>query len=88
MVPVGILTTVYRPLQKETPRSRGDQPGRHTPTAAIPDLRNRFAPPFVFLVTGLPEDFRDQLVEEGVWFVDSHLAVLFVERVSRSPTTT
>ena len=50
------------------------------PTAAIPMLYNRFAAPFVFLVTGIPEAFKDYLVETAVLEVDSALKVLFVER--------
>ena len=44
------------------------------PTAAVPMLYNRFAAPFVFLVTGIPEAFKDYLVKTAV------LEVLFVER--------
>lgn len=43
-------------------------------------LYNRFAAPFVFLVTGIPEAFQDYLVETAVFEVDSTLKVLFVER--------
>ena len=49
------------------------------PTAANPRIQHRFAPPFVFLVTGLPEDFRKWLVSIGIHEVKSHLKLLFVE---------
>ena len=49
------------------------------PTAANPKLQHLYAPPFVFLVTGLPEDFRKWLVFTGVHEVGSHLSLLFVE---------
>ena len=49
------------------------------PTAATPMLYNRYAAPFVFLVTDLPQDYREWLVTAGVHKVDSHLSLLFVE---------
>ncbi|KAF9783470.1 hypothetical protein BJ322DRAFT_1110359 [Thelephora terrestris] len=49
------------------------------PTAAVPELRNQYGAPFVFLVTGIPEDFRKWLVAVGIHEVKSHLEVLFVE---------
>lgn len=49
------------------------------PTAATELPYNRNTAPFIFLVTGLPEDFREWLVSTGIHEVDSHLSVLFVE---------
>lgn len=49
------------------------------PMAANPKLEHRYAPPFVFLVTGLPKDFHKWLVTTGVHEVDSHLRLLFIE---------
>lgn len=49
------------------------------PTSASPHIRNRYAAPFLFLVTELPDDFREWLVVTGVHEVKSHLEVLFVE---------
>lgn len=42
-------------------------------------LMNRYAAPFLFLVTGLPGDFRDWLVATGVHEVNSNLCLIFVE---------
>ena len=55
------------------------------PTAAIPNLYNRFAPPFVFLITDLPEDFRRRLVDQGVIAVNSWLTTLFVQNGTPAP---
>ena len=49
------------------------------PMAANLKLEHRYAPPFVFLVTGLPKDFHKWLVATGVHEVDSHLRLLFIE---------
>ena len=55
------------------------------PTAATPTLHNRHAAPFLFLVTGLPEDYRRWLVTTGVHEVSSHLGLLFVENGAPIP---
>ena len=49
------------------------------PTAATPSLYNCYAAPFVFLVLGLPYDYRKWLVTTAVHKVDSNLCFLFVE---------
>jgi hypothetical protein len=49
------------------------------PTAATPLLYNRFAPPFVFLVTDIPEAFRKYLVNAAIIEVTSPLGTLFIE---------
>ena len=43
-------------------------------------LYNQFAAPFVFLVMGIPDAFKDYLVETTVLEVDSALKVLFIKR--------
>ena len=55
------------------------------PTAVTPMLMNRYAAPFLFLVTGLPEDFRNWLVSTGAHQVNSHLRLLFVENGTPVP---
>ena len=55
------------------------------PTAATPLLHNHYAAPFLFLVTGLPEDFREWLVTTGIHEVNSHLNFLFVENGAPIP---
>jgi len=42
-------------------------------------LHTRYAPPFVFLVTDIPQTFREYLVRTAVFDVDGPLGVLFVE---------
>jgi len=42
-------------------------------------LHTRYAPPFVFLVTDIPQNYREYLVETAILEVDSPLGVLFVE---------
>ena len=49
------------------------------PTAATPSLYNRYAAPFVFLVLGLPYDYRKWLGTTAIHEVDSELSFLFVE---------
>jgi hypothetical protein len=49
------------------------------PTVATPMFYNRYAAPFLFLVTELPYKFRKWLVTIGVHKVDSHLNLLFVD---------
>ena len=48
-------------------------------------LYNRYAAPFLFLVTGLPVEFRKWLVFVGVHEVDSRLRMLFVENGTPIP---
>ena len=42
-------------------------------------MYNRYAAPFVFLVTGIPPDFRKWLVIVGVHKVSSQLGLLFIK---------
>ena len=49
------------------------------PTAATPSLYNCYAAPFVFLVLGLPYDYRKWLVTTAVHEVGSNLCFLLVE---------
>ena len=48
-------------------------------------LYNRYAAPFLFLITGLPVDFRKWLVFVGAHEVDSRLHMLFVENGTPIP---
>lgn len=50
------------------------------PTAAVPMLYNRYAAPFVFLVTGIPREFQSYLIETAILTVESALGLLFVEK--------
>lgn len=43
------------------------------PTAIIPLLYNRYATPFIFLITELPAAFQEWLVNTAIPEVDSHL---------------
>ena len=42
-------------------------------------LYNRYAAPFLFFVTDIPDDFREWLVRRAILPVGSHLGLLFVE---------
>jgi hypothetical protein len=55
------------------------------PTAVTPELHNRYASPFIFLVTDIPDRFRDWLIFAGVKPVSSHLGVLFFEKGMPTP---
>lgn len=55
------------------------------PTAATPELHNKYAAPFAFLVLRLPKDFRQWLVTVGIHEVESHLGLLFVENGTPIP---